>query len=134
MTSTTKDLSLLAARLLLGTLFVMAGLGKLADVQGFAGYMATGGIPALLAWPVILFEVLGGLAIIAGFRLPAVALALGAFTLVAGALYHFVPVDQLQMTQFMKNLAISGGFLALAITGAGRFSVDGWTGLRTAAA
>lgn len=134
MTSTTKDLTLLAARLLLGVLFVMAGLGKLGDVQGFAGYMASGGVPAFLAWPVILFEILGGLAIIAGVRVALVALPLAAFTVLAGALYHFVPADQMQMTHFMKNLAVAGGFLALGVTGAGRFSVDGWTGARAVAA
>ena len=64
----TKDFSLLAARVLLGVLFIMAGLGKTADVAGFAGYMASGGVPAFLAWPVILFEILGGLTLVVGIQ------------------------------------------------------------------
>ena len=32
-----------AARLLLSALFILGGLGKLADVPGFAGYLAMGG-------------------------------------------------------------------------------------------
>jgi putative oxidoreductase len=64
-----KDTTLLAARILLGLLFVVAGLGKLGDVAGFCGYMASGGVPAFLAWPVVLFEiVVGGLALIVGFQ------------------------------------------------------------------
>jgi putative oxidoreductase len=120
----TTSLALLLARVLLGVLFVLAGLGKLADVPGFAGSMASGGVPAALAWPVVLLEILGGLALIAGVFTRAVALALGAFCVLSGALYHFDPADQMQMTQLLKNLALAGGYLALAITGPGALSVD----------
>ncbi|MGR3494111.1 DoxX family protein [Citreimonas sp.] len=128
MTSTTNTTVLLIARIMLGLLFVVSGFGKTGDVAGFAGYMASGGIPAFLAWPVILFEILGGLALIVGFQTRAVAIALAAFTLLAGILYHFQPADQNQMTQFLKNLAITGGYLAIAITGAGAWSIDGFRG------
>ena len=130
----TKDFSLLAARVLLGVLFIMAGLGKTADVAGFAGYMASGGVPAFLAWPVILFEILGGLALVVGIQTRAVALALAAFTVLAGVMYHFDPADQMQMTQLLKNFAIAGGFLAVAVQGAGRFALDRFVGGRAVAA
>jgi putative oxidoreductase len=123
-----KDVSLLAARVLLGALFIVAGLGKLADVQGFIGYMTSGGVPAILAWPVIALEVLGGLAILAGFQTRITAIVLAAFTILAAVLFHFVPADQMQMTMFLKNFAIAGGFLALANIGAGRYSVDARVG------
>jgi putative oxidoreductase len=132
--TSSKDFSLLAARILLGALFVMAGLGKLASVEGFAGYMASGGVPAALAWPVILFEILGGLALIAGLQTRAVALALGAFCVASGVLYHFDLADQMQMTSFLKNLALAGGYLALAIAGPGRFAFDARPGGRAVAA
>jgi len=115
----------LAARVLLALLFIVAGLGKLGDVAGFTGYMVSGGIPAIFAWPTILLEVLGGLAILIGFQTRITALALAGFTLLAAALYHFVPADQMQMTMFLKNLAITGGLLLLAQHGAGKLSVDG---------
>lgn len=119
------NVSLLVARLLLALLFILAGFGKLSDVPGFAGFMASGGVPAFLAWPVVLFEILGGLAILVGFQTRIVALALGAFSVLAGLLYHFDPADQMQMTMLLKNLAIAGGFLLLAQTGSGAWSVDG---------
>lgn len=134
MTNSLNDAALLVARILLGLLFIMAGVGKLGDVAGFAGYMASGGIPTFLAWPVIGFEILGGLALILGLQTRYVALALGAFSFASGALYHYVPADQLQMTMFLKNLALTGGYIALAISGAGRFSIDAWSGTRTATA
>ena len=120
--------ALLAARVLLAVLFILAGIGKLADVPGFAGFMASGGVPAFLAWPVIAFEILGGLAILVGFQTRIVALALGAFCVLSGVLYHFDPADQMQMTSLMKNLGLAGGFLALAVAGPGALSIDARTG------
>ncbi len=121
-------LPLLAARILMGLLFVLAGLGKLGDVAGFGGYMATGGVPAVLAWPVVLFEILAGLALIAGFQTRLVALSLAAFCVLSGVLYHLDPADQMQMTQLLKNLALAGGYVALALAGPGALSVDARTG------
>ena len=126
------NLSLLVARILLSLLFIIAGLGKLADVAGFAGYMASGGVPAVLAWPVILLEILGGLAVLVGFQTRIAALALGGFSVLAGLLFHFAPADQMQMTMLLKNLGLGGGFLLLAQTGAGAWSVDALRGPRAA--
>ncbi len=124
---------LVAARILLGLLFVVAGFGKLGNVEGFGAYMATGGIPAALAWPVVLFEILGGLALIAGALTRYVALALAAFCVVSGVLYHFDPADQMQMTQLLKNLGLAGGYLLFWITGPGAWSVDARLGHNTEA-
>lgn len=126
---------LLVARILLGLLFVMAGIGKLGDVAGFGGYMASGGIPAFLAWPVVLFEIVFGLALIAGFQTKIVAYALAAFCVASGFLYHFDLANQMQVTQLLKNLALAGGYAAIAAVGAGAWSVDAKLGqgnLRTA--
>ena len=116
--------SLLVARVLLGLLFLFAGLGKLGDVAGFGGYMASGGIPAFLAWPVVLFEILAGIALIAGLQTRVVAVALAGFCVLSGVLYHFDLGDQMQVTQLLKNLALAGGYIALAIAGPGALSVD----------
>lgn len=125
------NVTLLAARVLLAAIFIISGLGKMGDVAGFAGYMASGGVPAFLAWPVILLEVLGGIAILVGFQTRYAALALAAFSLLSGLLYHFDPADQMQMTSFLKNVAMTGGYLLLAVTGPGAWAVDAVMGRRT---
>lgn len=125
---TLQNSGLLVARILLGLLFLVAGWGKLADVQGLAGYMASGGVPAFLAWPVVLFEILGGLALILGLLTRPAALALGLFSVATAVMFHS-PADPAQMTNFLKNMALAGGYLAIAITGAGAWSMDrrlGW--------
>ncbi len=119
-----NNAALLIARILLGVVFLISGLGKIGDVPGFTGYLITGGLPAFLAWPAVLFEIVAGAMLIAGIFTRPVALALIGFTLLAGLLYHFVPADQLQMIMFFKNIGISGGLLALFVTGPGTISVD----------
>ena len=114
----------LAARIMMGVLFIMAGVGKLGDVAGFAGYMASGGIPAFLAWPSIIFEVALGLALIVGFQARIMALLGAGFCVVTAVLFHFVPADQMQMTMFLKNFAIAGGLLMVFAHGAGALAVD----------
>lgn len=115
----------LTSRILLGLIFVLAGAGKLADPAGTAGYISSGGLPGtLLVWPTIALELLGGLAIIIGFKTRLVALALAAFCVVSGALYHNNFADQMQMIMFLKNLAMAGGFLQLYLHGAGKYAVD----------
>ncbi|MDP3526002.1 MAG: DoxX family protein [Hoeflea sp.] len=120
------NLQLLAARVLLSIIFIVAGYGKLNGVDGTAGYMASLGIPlaSITVWLVIALELLGGLAILAGFFTRYVSWALAAFCVASGYLAHFQPDDQMQMISFMKNLGLAGGFLALAAAGAGAFSVD----------
>jgi putative oxidoreductase len=59
----------LALRAALGVMFIAHAYLKLAvfTVPGFAGFLGTLGLPAILAWPIILAELIGGLAILTGF-------------------------------------------------------------------
>lgn len=108
-------------RVLLGVLFLVAGLGKLAGgVEGFGGYIASGGLPAFLAWPVVLFEILAGIAIIVGYQTRYTALALAAFCLVSGIMYH----GTADMSGLLKNIALTGAFLRLYASGAGALAID----------
>ncbi|PHR25498.1 MAG: hypothetical protein COA37_01275 [Hoeflea sp.] len=120
------NLQLLIGRVLLSIIFIVAGLGKLGGVAGTAGYMASMGIPLpnISVWLVIALEIFGGIAILLGFFTRYAAWALAAFCVVSGYLGHFQPEDQMQMTSFMKNLAMAGGYMALAVAGAGAFSID----------
>lgn len=120
-----NDALALLARVLLATIFVLSGLAKLADPAGTAAYVASAGLPApqLAAWGAALLEALGGLALLIGYRARPAALALAAFSVVAALFFHNNFADQNQMIHFMKNLAIAGGLLQLAITGPGRFAI-----------
>lgn len=130
MTDTTNnpvsnDALALLARVLLAAIFLLSGLAKLADPAGTAAYVASSGLPApaLGAWGAALLETLGGLALITGYRARPAAVALALFSVVAALFFHNNLADQNQMIHFMKNFALAGGLLQLAITGPGRFAL-----------
>ena len=52
------------------------------------------------------------------------AIALAIFTLASAALFHTNFSDQMQVIMFMKNIAIAGGLMLLAVYGAGGYSVN----------
>ena len=119
-----KTYAPLITRLFLAAMFIPAGLGKMGDVAGFAGYLTSGGLPAFLAWPSIIFEVLLGLSMLIGFQARWMALLGAGFCVLAGLLYHFAPADQMQMIMFFKNLGVAGAFLMIFAHGPGKLSVD----------
>ncbi len=114
----------LAGRVMIALIIVLAGLSKISAIEGTQGYMEAMGLPGILIYPTILFEVAAGLAIIAGFKTRHVALALAGFSLLSALVFHNQLGDQMQFILFMKNVAIAGGFLFLARYGAGELSID----------
>lgn len=117
-------ISPLIGRIIIGGFFLIAGLGKIGDVAGTAGYMDSVGIPGFLAWPAIIFEIALGVAMIIGFKTRLAALAGAAFCVVTAVMFHNNFADQIQMIMFLKNLAIAGGFLMYFAHGAGAYAVD----------
>lgn len=118
----------LVGRILLTVLFLASGLSKIGGYAATAGYMAAMGVPGALLPLVILTEVGGAIAIIAGWQTRIVAVLLAGFTLLAGIIFHSNFADQIQMIMFMKNVSITGALLMLAANGAGRFSLDARAG------
>jgi putative oxidoreductase len=126
-----SDLALLIGRVAMAALFIPAGLSKLTDVGAFAASLEKRGVPLVdvLAPLGAAVEFFGGIAVLVGVQTRAAALLLVVFTVAATIIAHrFWEFDgaarQTQQSQFLKNLAICGGFLVLAVTGGGRYSVD----------
>ena len=119
-----QDISMLLGRVFLSLLFIVSGFHKITDYAGTQGYMESMGVPALMLPLVIILELLGGIAILIGFKTRIVALLFIGFNVISALLFHSDFGDQTQMTMFMKNIAIAGGFLLLFAQGAGAYSVD----------
>ncbi|TKT69169.1 DoxX family protein [Aquamicrobium sp. LC103] len=117
---------ILAGRVLLSILFIIAGFGKLTAISGTAGWFGSLGIPMPTVVTVVvgLLELFGGLAILVGFQTRLAAIALAVFTIAASLIAHLDFADQMQSLLFQKNLSITGGLLILAAVGAGAFSID----------
>jgi putative oxidoreductase len=120
---TYQNVADLGGRILISYMFLTSGLDKISGYAGTQGYMEAMGVPGGLLPLVIVLEVLGAIAVIVGYHTRLAAAALAAFTLAAGVLFHS-GADEMQQLLFMKNVAITGGFLFLVARGAGEWSVD----------
>src|SRR3954469_2244737 len=113
-------------RAALGAMFIAHAYLKLAvfTVPGFEGFLSKVGLPAVLAWPIILAELVGGFAILTGFygRLFSVAL----LPVLLGALFVHAPNGWVFNApnggwEYPAFLAVAA--LAHALIGDGAFSV-----------
>ena len=120
------SLTILISRVMLAALFILAAVGKISGFSATAAYMTSMGVPGVLLPLVIGGELVGGLMILVGWQTRLAAIGLAVFTLVAGAIFHGDITDQNNLNHVLKNIAIAGGFLALAAHGAGALSVDAW--------
>lgn len=115
----------ISARIMLGHIFLLSGITKMgAAYAGTAAYMASMGVPGSLLPLVIIFEIVSGLLIIAGFKLKWAAIILAGFTLLTGIIFHSNFAEQMQVILFMKNISIAGGLLLLSIHQPGAWTVD----------
>lgn len=116
----------LAARLLIAPLFLLSGISKLGSAEATIGWIDAAGLPfATLAYlGAVTVEILGSLALIAGFQTRLVAAVMALFTVAAALAFHNQLGDQNQFIHFFKNISIAGGLLQIVAFGAGRYSVD----------
>ncbi|MEQ1944123.1 DoxX family protein [Mesorhizobium sp. VNQ89] len=124
--TSSNSLAILIGRVLLSIMFIVAGFGKLTAIGATAGWFGSIGLPVPTVTAVVvgLVELVGGLAILVGYQTRIAALVLAVFTVAATLIAHTNLADQVQQLFFLKNLAITGGFLALAAGGAGAYSID----------
>ncbi len=119
------DYTEFSGRILLAILFFIGGAGKIGGgYAATAGYMEALGVPSVLLPLVIATELLGAVALVAGWKTRITAFLLAGFTLVAAAIFHSNFADQTQVVMFLKNVSIAGGLLLLVVHGAGRISLD----------
>ena len=119
-----RNLTEASGRVLLGVLFLLAGIGKLGAYAATGAYMSAFGVPSALLPVVIATEVLGALAIILGWKARVAGFLLAGFCLLTASIFHHNLADQTQLIHFFKDLAIAGGFLLLVANGPGPLSVD----------
>ena len=122
--NTQQNLADLAGRVLISAIFLVAGVNKITGYAGTQAYMESMGVPGALLPLVIVLEVFGALAIIAGWRTRVVAFLLAGFSVVSALLFHGALGDPTHFILFMENLAMAGGFLFLVARGAGEWSLD----------
>ena len=124
-----SGVTLLVARLGVGAIFLLSGVGKLAAWSATAAFAGSKGVPTVLLAAATVLELLGAISVITGWKARWGAAALVAFLIPVTLVFHNFWADQgaeaqLQMIQFLKNVGIGGGLLAFFVAGPGALSVD----------
>jgi len=120
----TRDAGLLILRVTIGAVFLVHGLDKLLDLDAAEAFFDALGIPwsGAVAPLVALTEAAGGVLLIAGVATPLAGLALAGDMLVAYLTAHLGHGFFAASGGGELVLLLGAGSVALAVTGAGRFS------------
>lgn len=116
----------LTGRVLLSSIFIISGLGKVADPAGTIAYIESVNAPMpQVAYAVAVFvELVLGIALLLGFKAKFAAACIALFTLATAFMFHSNMADQVQLIMFLKNITIAGGLLVIVAFGPGGYSLD----------
>tara|TARA_B100000700_G_C14519807_1_gene612556 strand:- start:106 stop:483 length:378 start_codon:yes stop_codon:yes gene_type:complete len=114
----------LIGRIFISVLFLLNGVFKINNYEGTIDWMEGFGMPGILLIPAIILEVLGPILIIVGYQTKIAAALLSLFCFATAIIFHNDFGNQMQLTSFLKNIALAGGFLILFVNGAKGISLD----------
>ncbi len=129
--TSTQSMMLLLGRIMMATLFIVAGIRKALVFSASTAYMAKNGVPMpepLLVLTLTL-EIGGGLLLILGWKTRWIASALAIFVLIITPIFHAFWTFEgaqyaAQLNNLLKNVAVIGGLIYFIVFGPGAMSVD----------
>ena len=101
-------------RIFISSLFIFEAFKKFSLKEETIFYMEDYGVPEILFYPALLFEMIFPILLIIGYKTKISAFAMFIFTIVVTIIFHSDFGDQIQLMAFLKNLAIAGGFLIIS--------------------
>jgi putative oxidoreductase len=122
----TENTAALLGRVLMSLIFILHGWGKLIAPAAIQAAFARRGLPMVEgAWVLaVVVEFGGGVALLLGLFTRTVGLALAAWCVATALIAHTNLADRNQEIHFFKNMAMTGGFLYVAVFGARGWSLD----------
>ncbi len=125
-----QSFAALIGRILLAAIFLGSVANKFQNMDGTKVYMNSADMPYVdfMLWGAIVFELLGGMMLLLGYKTRFGVSLLLIFVVLATYYFHMNfegEGGQKQMIMFMKNLAIMGGLFTVLAHGPGDISMDG---------
>ena len=114
----------LLGRIFISTLFLLNGYFKIINYDGTIEWMESFSVPGILLMPTIILEIAAPILIILGYKTKIAAALLAAFCLTTALIFHTDFANQIQVTSFLKNIGLAGGFLIIVVNGTKKFSFD----------
>ena len=100
-------------RVFISLLFLIEAVRKFFDPDISMMYMSDHGVPEILFYPSVAFEIIVPLLLIVGYKTRIVASLLALFVLTVTLIFHTHNIleDGMQLVIFLKNISIIGGLL-----------------------
>ena len=111
-------------RILLSTLFLVEGVRKFFFQEETIMSMEDYGVPEILFFPSLSLENVFSILLIVGYKTRFSASIMALFTLTVALIFHTNFDDQMESIIFLKDIAIAGGFLIIAVNEPRICSID----------
>ena len=114
----------LSGRIFISLLFLINGYFKIENYYETLEWMEGYNVPGILLIPAIILEFAAPILIIVGYKTKIAAFLLAAFCMTTAFIFHTDFSNQIQITSFLKNIALAGGFLLIVVNGCKKYSLD----------
>ena len=114
----------LLGRIFISVLFFINGIFKINNYDGTIEWMNGYDLPSIMIIPAIIIEIVAPILIVIGYKTKIAAALLFLFCISTAFIFHNDFSDQMQLTAFLKNIALAGGFMFLIANGARGYSLD----------
>ena len=111
-------------RILLSALFLVEGVRKFFFQEETIMYMEDYGVPEILFFPSLSLEIVFPILLIVGYKTRFSASIMALFTLTVALIFHTNFDNQMELIIFLKDIAIAGGFLIIAVNEPRICSID----------
>ena len=111
-------------RILLSALFLVEGVRKFFFQEETIMYMEDYGVPEILFFPSLSLEIVFPILLIVGYKTRFSASIMALFTLTVALIFHTNFENQMESIIFLKDIAIAGGFLIIAVNEPRICSID----------
>ena len=113
------------SRIFLSLVFLVNGYSKIMNMDDIMIWMEFDhGLPGYFIYPAIVLEFVAPILLIIGYQVRLASAALGLFCIATAIIFLRDFADPMTLTNFLKNVALAGGFFILVINGPKKFSID----------
>ena len=113
------------SRIFLSLVFLVNGYSKIMNMDDIMIWMEFDhGLPGYFIYPAIVLEFVAPILLIIGYQVRLASAALGLFCIATAIIFLRDFADPMTLTNFLKNIALAGGFFILVINGPKEFSID----------
>ena len=116
----------LISRIFLSLVFLVNGYSKINNIEGTIGWMEMYDLPGVFIYPAIMLELIGPIFLIIGYQVKITSFIFASFCIATAVIFLRDFSDPITLTNFLKNIALAGGFFILLINGPKKFSLDGY--------